>query len=373
MKFTRKKLQLSVLAALFIPIAVQAASVEERLSNLEDSLMLAEEANEELRAKSESAMKVSGYADAEFITEENNDSRFRIHHLSLFFHKQLDEKWRFFSEIEFEDGPVVDCEGCTGATTAANISANGKIFAEAINLTYQLRPEATLRFGRFFAPAGIWNVDHYPPFVSTQERPQHIRKIFPQLIDGAMAYGTFRMGNTFLNYDAFVGNGEGNNGHNDNNNDKALGLKASFIIPVKGAKLVEVGATAYQDVQNAAEDQKKTATGIHAKVSVSDFTFQTEHATADFSPQHGAAKMGDRSGHYEQLTYSPNQWSFGFRNDFYDSDESTANKGKTIQSLFTNYRFSTNTVGKVEYHQIDAEGSTQKTDKTIFSIVTYLE
>ena len=57
-------------------------------------------------------VKISGYADAELrITSNKNDNNsFRIRHLSLFFSKKVQEKWQFFSEIEFEDAPKIESD-----------------------------------------------------------------------------------------------------------------------------------------------------------------------------------------------------------------------------------------------------------------------
>ena len=107
--------------------------------------------------------------------------------MSLFFTKDFGNGWSFFSEVEYEDGPKFEGDGTTLS------SQDGKIFLESVNMTYLHKPDLSARVGRFFTPAGIWSVDHYPPFVGTQLRPQHIRKIFPQVIDGAGVFGSLTL------------------------------------------------------------------------------------------------------------------------------------------------------------------------------------
>ena len=349
----------------------QAGAIENRLENLETGLEIAEEANAELRTELENRMRISGYVDVEYVVKDKNDPGFRMHHLSLFFQKKLSDKWRFFSEIEYEDGPKVDNEEGntvevntpTGTTNVADFSAaEGKIFVEAINMDYLWKPQAIIRVGRFFTPAGIWSVDHYPPFVSMQERPKHIRKIFPQLVDGAMVYGTFGLGKNYLNYNAYVGNGEGNIGHGDSDNQRAMGLKTSFVASVPMFSHLELGGTFYNDPNLAGSGSNKTAMGGHLKAVVGDVTFQSEAAYSKFEEPTSTTKKG----YYGQLTYAPNQWAVGARHDLYNSGSD-----RVANSVFVNYQALTNLVLKVEHHMIDDDGT--DSTKTILSIVSYLE
>jgi hypothetical protein len=230
------------------------------------------------------------------------------------------------------------------------------------------KQQASFRFGRFFTPAGIWSVDHYPPFVPTQERPGHIRKIFPQLVDGAMAYGTLQFGKHFLTYDAYYVNGDGNNGHNDKNADKAIGVKASAIIGVPMLSHLELGGTVYVDPKDSKnKDNKRTAIGVHGKVKMKNIILQSEAAYATFDG--GSEAVNTRAGYYAQVIYEPSAWGVGARHDMYSS-EWDSNK-TTTNSVFVNYRFNTNLVVKAEHHIIDKNGADDS--KTVFSVVSYLE
>jgi len=353
--------------------------VKDRLEELEDGMELLEETNAELRAEMDNFMQISGYVDVEYVRKKKQGSAashgFRMHHLSLFFKKKINDKWRFFSEIEYEDAPKFDNEGgdkITVVTPSGTDSlydfgaADGKIFVEAVNIDYLWKPQAIFRFGRFFTPAGLWSVDHYPPFVATQERPRHIRRIFPQLIDGAMVYGTMGIGKHFLSYDAFVSNGEGNNGHGDSNTGKALGLKVSAVLTVPLFSHAEVGGTGYHDTDYQDSEKSKTALGIHAKLKFSDVAFQSEAAFAKY--EDGSSET--RKGYYVQLSYEPNQWSGGYRYDYYNVGVSTVDRA--VHGVFVNYRVNTNLVIKVEHHMQSQKGKKDEA-KTIFSVVSYLE
>ncbi|MEE9354868.1 MAG: hypothetical protein V3U75_04690 [Methylococcaceae bacterium] len=333
-------------------VVQQKETVEEQRAEVEEVLEEVEATNSVL----DYLPRVSGYADVEYKMSDKNGANdgFRIHHLSLFFTKQWSEKWRFFSEIEYEDGPKF--EGDT---------ADGKIFVEAVNIDYLWRPEAMIRLGRFFTPAGLWSVDHYPPFVPTQDRPLHVRKIFPQLIDGASVFGSFNLADTnaFLNYNVFVGNGEGNTGHNDDNSKKAVGGKLSFVLPFLDH--AELGGTAYHDGLNNGDD--KFAIGAHGIFKQSNFTLQGEYATANINAQSGS----DHSdyGYYAQLFYDWSDFTFGGRHDFLDR------KGvdRTRETLFLNYHVNSNLVLKYEQHWDDFDSGKEDSTSAIFSIVGYLD
>lgn len=380
----RCKLLVAASALALLPglgFSANVNEVSERVENLEGSIELLEETNAELRTELDNKMQISGYVDVEYSRKKSEGSAashgFRMHHLSLFFRKKMSDKWRFFSEIEYEDAPKFDNEegnkvdvltDLAGGTTSVYdfSAADGKIFVEAVNIDYLWKPQAIFRFGRFFTPAGLWSVDHYPPFVATQERPRHIRRIFPQLVDGAMVYGTLGMGKHYVNYDAFVGNGEGNNGHNDEDTGKAWGLKASVVLAVSTFSLLEVGGTGYYDSNYQGSDKTKTAYGVHLKMKMADVAFQSEAAFAEFEDDSAET----RKGYYAQISYEPNQWSGGYRYDYYNVGNSTVDR--VVNGFFVNYRVNTNLVVKVEHH-LKTQDTKADEAKTIFSIVSYLE
>ena len=364
-----------------VPAIASSASVaelEERLVALEEEALIATEGVYDINTRDENRMRISGYTDVEYHTHTNdNVDRFRLHHMSLFFEKNLGNDWHFFSEIEYEDGPKF--EGAGEASTAVDVNgdpvggeiiedAKGKIFLESVNLTYQWKQEANIRFGRMFTPAGIWNIDHYPVFVPTQERPQHIRKMFPQVVDGMQAFGTIAVGTTFANYDLYTGNGNGNTGKGDRNQAKATGGRLSLVFPM--LTHFELGTSYYNDPEDSSKnDEEFTATGFHGKIKAGPVTLQFEQAS-------GAWDTDEREGYYAQLLYDWEKFTFGVRNDYYDSDaeNSATEKGKTFNSVFVNYHANKAITLKVEHHAIDLEDNSTDEDfgKTIFSIVGYL-
>lgn len=346
---------------LLVSLTVIPASYAANTNALEEEITVLKEDTAEINARLDDMLTVSGYADVEYSVTDNAGSSpgFRLHHLSLFFEKRITDQWRFFSEIEYEDAPKFE----VGVPVDEN---QGELFAEAINLSFQWRSDASLRIGRFFTPAGIWSVDHYPPFVPTQELPLHIGEIFPKVFDGAMAYGILPLGGNFLKYDLYWGNGEGNPGKEDLNSHKATGLNAGLLLPF--LKHTEIGLTYYRDTLN--DDTEKTATGVHMKIKGGGLTFQSEYATGNYKPKTGSDYK--RSGYYAQLMYDVNNWTVGGRYSFYDSD-STGNNEQVANSVFVDYHVSPAIVLKLEHHQFDFDDAAL-TDytSTLFSVVAYL-
>jgi len=354
-----------------------AASSDKRIADLEDAAAVSEEAIAEMRENMENALDVSGYADVEYIVEEGADSRFRMHHLSLFFQKKITEKWNFFSEIEFEDAvkhdfgnaTVTDVDGVN--QKVAKGTAYGKIFVEAMNFTYQYRPDVMFRVGRMFTPAGIWSIDHYPPFVSTQERPKHIRNLFPQLIDGAVVFGTTGSGSVFVSYDAYITNGDGNTGKGDKNQAKAYGGRGSLKLELPVVNEFEVGGSYYHDAKDSSNsDFARTAVGAHGKFSVAGLTVLGEGGFSRYKDANDV-QQESRSGYYVQPSYALGATTLGYRYDTYDKDRAN-DTNVVVNTLFANYRFSPSLVAKVEYHMSGGTNQDEKT-KTVFSLAAYLD
>lgn len=336
--------------------------MEEQIQILQDDISILRDQLEEVNQDNFNRMSISGYTDLEYHQSSNpsEDRGFRLHHMSLFFEKRMSDSWKFFSEIEYEDGPIF--EGEDGTLD----KADGKIFLEAVNFTYFLNPLLNFRGGRFFTPAGIWSVDHYPPFVATQIRPAHVRSIFPQVVDGMTVLGTVSLGGAFINYDVYAGNGEDANGNGDNDSNKAVGAKLSILLPV--LKYFEFGGSTYHDTLDSGAD--KQAFGSHMKIKINKFTLQGEFALASFD---NAGETWKRTGYYGQLQYDTRHWTFGGRYDYYDADDRD-DSDRTATSAFVNYHVNDSIVLKLEHHLVGFSDQTveEDYDHTIASVVIYL-
>ena len=356
---------------LYFPLVAFAASTKnEEIALLKEELSIVQDQIEEINQNASKQMRISGYADLELqkSTELGKYTSFRLHHLSLFFEKRIEEKWKFFSEIEFEDAPKFEGAGEAQTPPASGEiveDAEGKIYVEAVNISYQHDAALNIRGGRFFTPAGIWSVDHYPSFVPTQIRPQHIRQIFPQVIDGLVAYGTVNFNSSFLDYHVYSGNGEGNTGSGDLNSDKSNGARFALILP--WLNYMELGLSAYNDILN--DGTKKRATGSHFKIEYRNFAIQGEYAKGVYTI--GTNRRSN--GYYAQLLYRPSAVSYGIRHDYYKADENVASSGNTFDGVFFNYRVNDSVLFKLEHHLVKSDDSSISShSESICSLVVYL-
>lgn len=390
----KRSVHITLLACLLSPgvgFSATTDELEKRLQKLEEEIRATRSeikaTQEEVKITQEeatdsaerlkNAFALSGYADIEYVGTDRTGIKpgFRIHHLSIMYKKPIRENLKFFAEMEYEDAPYMTSNATTGAS-----SSSGKFLVEAVNFDYAFNHATSGRVGRFFTPAGIWSVDHYPPFVSTQDRPQHIRLIFPQVTDGASLSGNHAMGDSFLNYNLFVGNGEsfvgGNtntaifNGTSDLNSSMAAGLKVEASLPI--AKQFYVGGTLYRDKMMNLDRATKNAYGVHAKIKAGDFGFQGEYADGGYTPTLGAAigQVYHRKGYYGQFSYDIDKWTLGYRYDYYDPTSAAALDNTKINSLILNYHVDKNTVLKWEHHLLNLENpAAQDYYRSIASIV----
>jgi hypothetical protein len=326
---------------------------------------LAQDSAIDLEQQIHSKLQASGYADVEFRNSSTagESPGFRIHHFSLILTKQINPQWRSFAEIEYEDAPRVEFKrgspNCQG-------ECSGQIFLEAMNVDYSPSDTFGVRFGRFFTPTGIWSIDHYPPFVPTQERPLHINNIFPQLVDGILLHGTLPYKEMFFKYDGYAGNGESSSGHSDDNDRKSLGLRAAANLPWLSD--FEFGTSLYTDTLTVANQPvtKKFATGLHAKTRWGRVVLQTELANASYDPRAGAKY--NTSGYYAQLGYDISAaTTLGYRYDVFKDKNENAKRN----SLFANYRAHKNVVLKLEHHRTTHDGM-HRDILTIASLAVYL-
>lgn len=379
-----------LLAAVVIVLWSQASlsatdmATDARLRNIEERLNLLDDRENFLNENLHKSMSVSGYADAAFTVDSRKDVNpsFQMRHLSLFFTQDINESWHFFSEIEFENAPQFEagtpmtvwncgpdniCGGAGAAddtqTTINTLSTSqGTIFTEAVNMNLKWRPTVNFRIGRFFTPAGIWLIDHYPPFVATQIRPKHIRKIFPQTTDGLMLYGITSVMKHFISYDFYIGNGEGNTASADMNTNKASGLRLEMDLPFFHE--TTIGGSFYKAVQNDGTD--KTAAGLHAKIRDAGYEIQTEYADASLKPTAGSSYH--RRGYYIQGQYRIRNWSIGLRHDFYNPD-TNLDTAETTRSVFGSYYINQDMNIKLEHHIVHlADPTSDDYNMTLLSL-----
>ncbi len=342
-------------------IAKEIESIKAENKDLKERLKTLEVKDEEDRYNDASKLvNISGYADVEYDLTNlpGVNDHFRPRHMSLFFEKNIQREWNLFTETEYEDAPVID--GTSGAA-----KAEGKFVVEQMFIKHRSGPEFDISMGRFLTPAGIWLIYHYPPYIPTQDRPLHIRQIFPQYSDGLMIRGSFNLFSSMVDTHVYVSNGSGNSGSADGNSDKAYGLRLNAANTIENGK-VEVGGSAMHERDN--NDITKTALGAHLKLSYFNFGLQTEYATRQNDPP-GAANYYD-TGLYTQCTLDIKKWTVAARWDWYNNNSLIPRNDQYVYTGALNYHFAHNVIGKAEYNWHEFNNpATPNYYLAIFSIV----
>lgn len=282
---------------------------------------------------------VSGYADVEYITtgQPGQNNKFRIHHLSLFFNKNIQKQWRFFSEIEYEDAPRMEA---VAANDTLN-KAQGVIFVEQMYIQYHPKFDWDLRLGRFLTPAGYWGIYHYPPYVPTQTYPLFFKVMFPEVSDGLQIRKSVPLGEMNIDAHVYVANGGGNSGNGDRNNNKAVGGRLNFDI-VSG---LSAGASYYREKDN--RDSLNSTYGAHLILTHKAMRVQSEFIKRRNKPRTMAA-FNDVSW-YGQVSYDIDRWTIAGRYDWYDASDKVSGNGRYRYTGAVDYHIAHNIVGKAEY------------------------
>ncbi len=260
----------------------------------------------DLQDKLDSLPSLSGYYDFEYFNDDREDSpgEFRQHHLSLHLSKEW-EKWRLFSEFEFEFGAKFEGDGGTDLE-----EARGEIKVEQAWGEYVHSDALTLRGGLILTP-GHWNVNHYPNIVLSTRRPLMVRRVFREAFVGVMGYGSKYWRDFGLTYHGYVGNGEsGFFTKHDDNEGKAVGGKLTFHLPTKGAlDTLDVGLSMYHE--SPSHEARTFTWGLDAQIRKGPWEVLTEFAMRDAEE--------DRTGFYLQPSYRFNEkWATFYRYDLLD-------------------------------------------------------
>ncbi len=331
---------------------------------LEERIDLIESESEETTDNILSGLvDLSGYADVEYrqTDEEGVGSGFRIHHLSLFVRKEISENWKLFSEIEFEDAPVIESSNTTDTIS----SSQGRIVVEQMYVEYKHSLDLDFRAGRFITPAGYWNIYHYKPYVVTQSRPMMIDRLFPKISDGIQLRKTFPVAGSQLDSNLYLVNGSGNPGRMDRNENVAVGARVNYKADILNG--VEAGVSFFNEKDNTGV--RKGSYGVHMKINVNELELLTEYATRSNDPDGG--NDFDDASLYAQVKFDiGKKWILAARYDWYDPNDTLPDADIFRYTGAVNYRFARNVIGKFEYTRNNFDSSASRDyDEFIASIV----
>lgn len=193
---------------------------------------------------------VGGYITEELENFDGNTRTFDNQRFVLFVGREITDRLRFYSEIEFEHLSSI-------ASTAAD-SRGGEIDLEQAWFDYGINDLVNIRFGNVLVPFGRFNLTHDDPLQELTDRPLVARRVIPTTWteSGLGVYGDWQPGGDWhVTYETYVVNGlnhrmsatsgglrdaRGSAG-SDNNHDKALVGR----VTVSPLPAVEVGVAGY--------------------------------------------------------------------------------------------------------------------------------
>ncbi len=126
-------------------------------------------------------INVGSYATASLDNHPDTPPRLALDALSLFVWWDGQGRWKFFSELEYENLLY---------TEAYAKGENGYLSLERLYVEYALSDSANVRAGKFLTPIGRWNLIHATPLVWTTSRPLATQYLFPTNMSGVMVSGS---------------------------------------------------------------------------------------------------------------------------------------------------------------------------------------
>ncbi|MDR2013409.1 MAG: OprO/OprP family phosphate-selective porin [Rhodanobacter sp.] len=128
----------------------------------------------------DSGLRIGGYATGSYERESATPPRVAVDNLSLFVWWEGEGRWKFFSELEYQNLLL---------TRERRHDHDGYLSLERAYIDYALTDNFDLRAGKFLTPIGRWNLIHATPLVWTTSRPLVTSLEFPTNMTGAMLTG----------------------------------------------------------------------------------------------------------------------------------------------------------------------------------------
>lgn len=126
-------------------------------------------------------INVGSYGTASLDNHPDTAPRLALDALSLFVWWDGQGRWKFFSELEYENLLYTE-KNAKGE--------NGYLSLERLYAEYALTDSVAVRGGKFLTPIGRWNEIHATPLVWTTSRPLATQYLFPTNMSGVMVSGS---------------------------------------------------------------------------------------------------------------------------------------------------------------------------------------
>jgi hypothetical protein len=281
----------------------------------------------------DTGFSLGGYTTASYTNFSNASSRVALDNLSLFVWWQGEGRWKFFSELDYENPWASNSAGQQGE--------DHYLALERLYLDYDINDLATIRAGKFLTPIGRWNLIHATPLVWTTSRPLITTRTFPTNVTGLMLYGTLPTVANGLEYTLYASNGDEirPNPILDTFNE-VFGAHVTVPLPIAG----QLGFSLANFEQEDAPAETRRLLGVDYVWSRNRYEFSAE-GVYRFSEN---GNMWDEKGAFGQLVVplTEKAYAVGRYEYFHPALETEATQ---LFVVGLNYRFTPAIVLKVEW------------------------
>lgn len=286
---------------------------------------------------------------------EGSPSTFHQHHLNLVTVYEVDDRWRVFTEVEYEHGPAL--EGSTG---------NGEILLERAVLEYHLSDVFEVRLGKFLTPFGLYNERHdaspsllstsLPTSVYSEARANDVggtQELFSKFATGVQLRGTLARIGWGVDYALYVSNGRGPApAQQDNNSNKGIGGRLAVRIPGND---IQLGASFYDDRNGEAANTRQQSFGLDATVRYFGLLVESEALIPRLERVNAAGAPNGTyrtaRGYYIQISHPFTDALTPFaRFDAFDNNISASRDGETDVVVGLNLAATRSVFFKSEVH-----------------------
>ncbi len=239
--------------------------------------------------------------------------------LSLISNIRIDEKTRILGQLDFEHGPFIDIsvKGDDGSKLL-DLRTSGELTLSNVYVEYAPFDFLKIRAGKSFAPIGFYNQIFYAlptynllciPELSVYHRKSNIREdalFFQRYVVGLFLLGDINIGSGRLSYDLFVTNGRSFRLHVDDNDEKSIGGRLKFQLPIPNIRITPI-VSFYTDEFNFATPvspvwvtQLSVLPGLEVKWQ--EFTLRSEFALSNRRKEDGSKE--DFNAFYADAWYT---------------------------------------------------------------------
>lgn len=310
-------------------------------------------------------LSLHGYYDIQYLNADNTAvGSFVQNELSIFLRSSTeDERWIFFSEIEFE---LLD--GDEFFYTDADRTSDLEI--ETAWVEYRHADYLRVRAGKHLLPQ-YWQTYHYPNLTLSTRAPAMVGTIFPRNIIGLELRGDIWFaGDRGLSYALYAGNGgDSEISEIDRNDNTAVGGRLTMHL-AKGGRLktLDISVSGYNGRDH--DNSSNAVFGIDTQIRIGKFEFMSEYArgnqyvripaprTRPFPRQRLLSVKSDTEGYYAQFAYNvKSKWHTFYRFDELDLfDEGAGMFDAHQHTLGANFRPRPNISLKLELFRVLLDG-----------------